>query len=522
VLIKNSDDLCLARAIAVAKARLEHIAAPDNNRLRNLYKDLCKGDKPPRKQQFNAAKTLMKAAGLENHKGACGIPQIQAIQDILPDYQIRIFNTQSTAALVYSGPPADNIIYLYNHENHYDVITKPPGFFDRGYYCKDCNVTYGNKEMHQCDTRCPCCHETPACPDVQYKDTIKCPNCNRYFRGQTCLLNHTKHTERKMKDKTVALPSICDRLQCCKDCGKHLRGTKAIREHKCHNFMCRTCQKMVPIKDHLCYMQPLDPKKEVVDYIEEEEDEEEEGEDVEFSEDEEKEEREKPLTKFVFYDFETRQEQLYSTNEYGEILAHEPNLCVVHTVCELCMDQPLGTCKNCGQNRHVFSGDNTADQFCDYLFGLKHVTAFAHNAQGFDGHFIMQYLQKQDIAPKIITRGMKIMSLQVGTVRLIDSYNFLPMVLSAMPKAFDEPELKKGHFPHLFNTKDNQNYTGPWPDAIFYSPATMMPKARDTFYQWYNRQKGKIFDFQKEFLAYCESDVDILRRCCLKFRDLFM
>jgi len=385
VRITNTDDLCLARAITVAKARLEHLAAPQNKKLFRLYQNLSRGDKPPRKQQFNAAKALMKAAGLETHKGACGIPEIQAIQDILPDYQIRIFNTLATAGLVYSGPPADNIIYLYNHDNHYDVITTMEGFFNRGYYCKDCNIAYCNKEKHQCSRTCPCCHESPACPDVQYKDSIKCPTCNRYFRGQTCLQNHTKHTERKIKDKTVTFPSICDRLQCCKDCGKHLSGVKNIGEHKCHHFKCRTCNEIVPIQDHLCYMQPLDPKKELVECeVEEVEEEDEAGEDLGYSdneEEEEKEEREKPPTKFVFYDFETRQETTTSTNDYGKIVAHEPNLCVAHTVCELCMDKPLGTFNNCGPNRHVFSGANTADEFCDYLFGLKHVTAFAHNAK---------------------------------------------------------------------------------------------------------------------------------------------
>jgi hypothetical protein len=29
------------------------------------------------------------------------------------------------------------------------------------------------------------------------------------------------------------------------------------------------------------------------------------------------------------------------------------------------------------------------------------------------------------------------------------------------------------------------------------------------------------FDFQGEILRYCRSDVDILRRCCLEFRELF-
>ena len=35
-------------------------------------------------------------------------------------------------------------------------------------------------------------------------------------------------------------------------------------------------------------------------------------------------------------------------------------------------------------------------------------------------------------------------------------------------------------------------------------------------------RNGVVFDFCKEILEYCHSDVDILRRCCLKFRRIFM
>jgi hypothetical protein len=38
------------------------------------------------------------------------------------------------------------------------------------------------------------------------------------------------------------------------------------------------------------------------------------------------------------------------------------------------------------------------------------------------------------------------------------------------------------------------------------------------FYTSYEQQKDKTFDFQKEFLDYCISDVDILRRCCAQFK----
>lgn len=47
----------------------------------------------------------------------------------------------------------------------------------------------------------------------------------------------------------------------------------------------------------------------------------------------------------------------------------------------------------------------------------------------------------------------------------------------------------------------------------------MTASGRKAFYQWYEQQKGKLFDFQKEFLDYCISDVDILQRCCAQFRN---
>ena len=40
------------------------------------------------------------------------------------------------------------------------------------------------------------------------------------------------------------------------------------------------------------------------------------------------------------------------------------------------------------------------------------------------------------------------------------------------------------------------------------------------FLKWYEEQT--TFDFQADLLKYCISDVDILRRCCGKFRSLFM
>lgn len=50
----------------------------------------------------------------------------------------------------------------------------------------------------------------------------------------------------------------------------------------------------------------------------------------------------------------------------------------------------------------------------------------------------------------------------------------------------------------------------------------MKPDKRQIFMTWYTDHKNDKFDFQKELLKYCQSDVDILRKYCLKFRTLSM
>jgi hypothetical protein len=83
-------------------------------------------------------------------------------------------------------------------------------------------------------------------------------------------------------------------------------------------------------------------------------------------------------------------------------------------------------------------------------------------------------------------------------------------------------ELKKGFFPHLLNLPENQNYIGPLPDKKFYNHEFMNVKDRNNFFNWYDQQTDKSFNFQKELFDYCSSDVDILAKACLSFLSLFM
>lgn len=99
------------------------------------------------------------------------------------------------------------------------------------------------------------------------------------------------------------------------------------------------------------------------------------------------------------------------------------------------------------------------DKFCEWIFSKqnKNSIAFAHNARGYDGQFILEYCHRQGLKPKqIISRGLGIMYLEVGGVKFKDSLNFLPMALSALPKAFDIENEEKGIF-ILYSTETGNN-----------------------------------------------------------------
>ena len=85
-------------------------------------------------------------------------------------------------------------------------------------------------------------------------------------------------------------------------------------------------------------------------------------------------------------------------------------------------------------------------------------------------------------------------------------------------------ELKKSYFPHYFNKECNKNYVGPMPSKKHYGYNQMKPDERSNFLKWYEEcvSENYVFDFRKEILEYCRSDVDILRRGIMKLRENFI
>ncbi|XP_042906674.2 uncharacterized protein [Parasteatoda tepidariorum] len=239
--------------------------------------------------------------------------------------------------------------------------------------------------------------------------------------------------------------------------------------HQCYSSKCPSCQKFVIAASHRCHLKKIEPKK--------------------------------PSEKLIFFDFETDQ----STGQ------HIVNLAVAQ--------------KEDG-SEYVFPGYNACNDFCTWLFSEEHkgYTAIAHNMKAFDGQFILSWLIEQGTKPDIIPNGSLLMLIRHKALqlRIIDSINFMPMALSKLPVTFNLVETRKGFFPHLFNTPQNHDFIGSIPDDYYYTPDAMSSSVRAEFFKWYEQQKDKIFNFKEEILAYCRSDVDILRRSCLIYRKEFL
>ncbi|XP_028393188.1 uncharacterized protein LOC114517600 [Dendronephthya gigantea] len=479
VRIKNSDKICLARALVVSIAKLENDQQYDNIR---------RSDKST--LQTRLAHELHEKSGVP--VGGCGLNEVKQFQTHLNEYQINIVSKEHQNCIIFSGPDKEKRIYLYLHDNHYDVITSMPAFFARKRFCHTCKKGYDKLQDHLCGDTCKLCY-SQNCPIVSW---VRCNDCNRYFKSLECLHKH--------KQSIGNAKTICDSLVKYCSCQAVIKRSKIRPElHNCGLVRCVVCQKYVDGENHLCYMQADRAKtSRTVDSESGEHLDNEAHEDNEPSEDNQPSENDSAYNQLLFFDFEC-------TQESG---THAPNLCVVH--------DELG-------NENIFRGERTKEDFCEWLFRKENAGSIviAHNFQGYDGYFVLKYLHKQGIVPSVILRGAKLLTINVPmfNIKFIDSLCFIPMKLANFPKTFGMTELAKGYFPHLFNTAENQTYVGPIPPSAFYYPDGMTPSEKEKFLSWHGnlQENNYVFNFQDEILKYCRSDIDILRRCCMDFREMF-
>ncbi|XP_018574533.1 uncharacterized protein LOC108913463 [Anoplophora glabripennis] len=461
--IDNKDNLCLPRALVVAIAQVTKDAE-----YRKVRRDIGK-------IQTQRAQDLIRVPGVTIPEEGCGILELQEFQRYLTNYRIVVYQYGSKGRdAIFKGCTEGTSLNLIYHEGHYNVITSLTAAFRCIYYCERCQVPYNNKNDHRCGGTCPACQKSPAC---QEDIAVNCTDCQRSCRGQQCYDNH--------------LTNICAQIRRCPDC---LKVVKRGRTHICGEIYCKICNAHV-FADHLCYMQPNTGKPKTDDLL------------------------------FVFYDLETQQEKARSDGS----LLHEPNLCVFKQCCDACLNTPQQKiCSKCGVRLQILQCNDPISPFLRHLMTMrekfKQVVVVAHNGQAFDHQFCLNYiLTKTDLTPELIMRGTKIISMVVGNVKFLDSLNYFPMALSRLPKAFGlGNNLKKGYFPHLFNTAENQNYVGPLPVAEYYDPDNMKPEDHSKFLEWHEEHKDDEFNMRRDLVEYCISDVEILTAACLKFREQLM
>ena len=151
---------------------------------------------------------------------------------------------------------------------------------------------------------------------------------------------------------------------------------------------------------------------------------------------------------------------------------------------------------------------------------LPEYTIFFHNLKGFDGVLTTNtvYTNNLKVTDQMGT-GTKILHFNHQNLIFKDSLSFLNMPLAAFPKTFGLTELKKGFFPHKFSVLEKLNYEGKIPDLCYYAPQHMSKEKKKECETWHAEQvlNGETWNFQKERLEYCKSDVQLLREGCLEF-----
>ena len=307
---------------------------------------------------------------------------------------------------------------------HFHPITKISGFHRCKFFCTNCLKPSSDEKKHSCYSYCSLCLHSP-CLYIAEESKI-CPDCNRLARSNACLARHKKAT-------------VCSELAKCLKCNrvykKSLEG-----DHECGVRMCKICG--ILVKDqHFCSMRAVAPKE--VGY------------------------------KYMFADFEANP---YDSGHKANLLIAQwccvaceatsfreaPKCIQCGSACEKCSIQVGKNSKGedtrevcmktdkCGIRRIEIFGEDVAERFCKFFFTDEHrgYTLLLHNSQGYDSYFLMSYICQMGVAPTVIYRGSKIVSVTIGgrlNIRLIDSLSFLTMPLAAMPDVFTLKGIKKRH-----------------------------------------------------------------------------
>ena len=244
ITINNDDNLCLARALVVAIARIEKDPRYDQIRRSNTN------------IQLQRALELHRAANVP--LGPCGLDEVKLFQKYLTNYEITVVSGDCNDSIIY--PPEstddDNVtpLYLYLHDKHFDVITSMPGFLTTCYFCHQCRKIYCKTTDHLCEAMCTSCR---AFGYVIEGDGMICNECERWFKNRECYTHH--------KEPLPGGRSVCQTIRKCKKCGKSTDVRKLKSNGHTCGKKCLTCGIILKEEDdeHKCYIQKTVQPKEI-------------------------------------------------------------------------------------------------------------------------------------------------------------------------------------------------------------------------------------------------------------------
>ena len=491
--IYNEDHMCLARAVSVCVAfnRVKKLGegTPEYNEARKEYEDIRHGQNTNNLHQTRKARELCQNAKV-NPNLKTSMKDVQKIANYL-QAEIKIVSSQGLQISRKFGDCAwKEKIYLLERKIfpskdeeifHFDAIISMRKLKQTKCYCEQCDVSTSIVEAHVCKDRknvwCFACYSRD-CSDPQPVPYAFCNKCSVPLRSEKCRQDHEQLNKCRnffcFRCKRTIFKKLDPKTK------KFESNESVASKHQCL-VQCRLCGRDMG-KIHRCFMlrQPFMDRNE----------------------------------NLLFLDFETDQSS-------GE---HVPIFCAMSWV-------SFNKITNIKEEEKIetdmwkcFGPDySVAKNVGDFLFQSKkfqNFTMIAHNMRGFDACFLIRYLHQNNIHFTPTVTGLKLTSTFIPSlsIRLIDSLNFFPMPLSALPKAMGIEHVVscKGFFPHFFSAPENLSYIGKMPDPEFFGCYDM--KSDDIFREWYLKNQNETFNFKTEVEKYCRQDVLILKEACLEFR----
>ena len=124
---------------------------------------------------------------------------------------------------------------------------------------------------------------------------------------------------------------------------------------------------------------------------------------------------------------------------------------------------------------------------------VNKIVAIAHNDKAFDLHFVLNRAFLLKWKTKLIINGLKIVYMKIEHLVFLDSVSFLPFPLRMLPEAFGLTA-SKSWSPHYFNTEENLDYIGPFPDVPYYGADEMREGDRRDFLALYEKKKSEVLE----------------------------